>query len=62
MHNKANVEQHNAHFGDEALIESLQKLGRLEEKVSGQKDLSDVEIEEARNRIKGDNKGNIPKI
>lgn len=64
MHNKLKKrdQQHNAHIGDEALIESLQKLRRLEEKVPGQKDLSDVEIKEARDRIEGDNKGNIPKI
>jgi hypothetical protein len=40
--------KHNDHIGDEALIENLQKMGRLGEKVPGGPDLTDTDFKTAK--------------
>jgi len=38
--------EHNSHFGDERMIEMLEKLGRLGEKVPGGPDVAGVDVKE----------------
>ena len=40
--------QHNTHFGDEELIENLEKGGKLGEKVPGGPDLTNNDIKGAK--------------
>ncbi|KAI9650482.1 8-oxo-dGTP diphosphatase [Ciborinia camelliae] len=49
--------EHNAHFGDEDLIAKLQSTGHLEEKISGKKDVTDAEINNARKSMKEEKSG-----
>ena len=40
--------KHNSHIGDEPMIETLWKMGRLEEKVPGGPDLTDSDLKTTR--------------
>jgi len=51
--------QFNDHLGDEALIEHLDKMGRLGEKVPGGPDLTDTDIRRAKVAVA---KGSAAKI
>lgn len=53
------VGQFNDHLGDEALIEHLDKMGRLGEKVPGGPDLTDTDIRKAKAAVA---KGSAAKI
>lgn len=40
--------QHNGHIGDEGMIENLEKMGKLGEKVPGGPDLTESDIKTAK--------------
>ena len=48
MEKVAKLLQHNTHFGDEELIENLQKQGKLGEKVRGGPDLTNNDVKPAK--------------